>query len=119
MLKINRERVVRFAKQNKNKELYLYGAGVFGRFCLYLLSGVSILPKAYLVSGKYKDAMFSGLPVYSIHEIKDWSDIAVIITVHKECFQKEIVKNIKRRGVDNYLMFWDDKGNSQELGSVR
>lgn len=45
--------------------------------------------------------------------------LAVIITVHKKSFQKEIVKNIKRRGVDNYLMFWDDKGNSQELGSVR
>ena len=113
--KINRERVVRFAEQNIDKKLYLYGAGVFGRFCLYLLEERDILPYAYLVSGKHEDEIINGLPVYSIYKIKDWSDSAVVITVLKENIQKEMIKNLEAKRVDNYIVFWNQSFDEMRI----
>lgn len=103
--KMNRERAIHFAKQNNKKKLYLYGAGVFGRFCFSLLRAENILPYAYLVSSKNEDDLINGLPVY-LYDTEDLSESAVIITVSDKRMQKDIIKKLNTKRFNDYFVFW-------------
>jgi len=100
----NRERLFVFVK--KQKYLYLYGAGDMGRFCSYLLRAENILPVGYIISNKEKDYFFEGLPVYSLDEINDIDNIAVVITPYAPEIRREIIKNLENKAIYNYFEFW-------------
>ncbi|MCI8938515.1 MAG: hypothetical protein HFH12_00770 [Dorea sp.] len=103
--KKNRESMLRFVQNNR--DIYLYGAGEMGRFCFFLLSEQNVLPKGYLVSGTEIDTKVCGLPVYSIQDMDSLSGCAVIITVLEERIQKEIVENLREKGIYHYHIFWN------------
>ena len=53
--------------------------------------------------------------MYSIYKINDWSDSAVVITVLKENIQKEMIKNLEAKRVDNYIVFWNQSFDEMRI----
>lgn len=102
----SREMILHFARQREN--LYLYGAGEMGRFCLSLLREANIFPCGFLVSKADGGGMVCGLPVHSIQDIEHIQECAVIITVFEEKARKEMIRNLKDRGIHDYRVFWGD-----------
>lgn len=90
----------------KNRRLYLYGTGDMGKFCFFVLRKENLLPEAYVTSEKTSDDRVNGLPVYTINEIKDDTDAAIIISVFGERDRKEIVANLTEKGFYNFMEFW-------------
>lgn len=102
--KRNVQDVLIFAE--KSKRIYLYGTGDMGKFCFSVLRRENLLPEAYVTSKKGKDDMVNGLPVYMIDEIRNFADLAVIITVFSEKSRKEIAGILESKQFYNYMEFW-------------
>lgn len=102
--KRNVQNVLIFAE--KSKRIYLYGTGDMGKFCFSVLRRENLLPEAYVTSKKGKEDMVNGLPVYMIDEIRDFTDLAVIITVFSEKSRKEIAGILESKQFYNYMEFW-------------
>ncbi len=101
----NREKVMEFAKASKR--LYLYGAGQMGRFCLSALRQAGISPVGFMVSKGERGSILCGIPVISVDELEEVQDVAVIITVERPEAQEEMMSHLERRGIGNYIRFWD------------
>ena len=103
--KRNYVKLVEFGKRNKS--LYLYGAGRMGRFCFSLLRLEHVLPAGYIVSENKESAILDDIPVFLIDELERIQDIAVVITVDRLDIQEEIVAQLKKRRINNYIRFWN------------
>lgn len=92
------------------EDIYLYGAGRFGRFCLYALQQNLVKPKAFLVSEDVHEIIVDNLPVYSINELPDdeCKSITAIITVEKRKTQNIIKELLQKKGISDVLIFWKD-----------
>ena len=103
--KRNSVKMIEFAK--RNKEFFLYGMGDMGRFCYNLLSKENLLPSGFIVSTMSVESFFGKLPVYSIDELKENKNIAIIITVTHSKDKQEIIHTLMDRKFYNYMAFWD------------
>lgn len=101
----NKNRVLKFARENKN--VYLYGAGEVGKFTLSLLRKENLAPKAFIVSEENGVPLIDGLQVVLLSEINTDANPAVIVTVRNVEVQNEIIQNLKRAGINNYIIFGD------------
>lgn len=101
----NRGRIIEFAK--RNKEVYLYGAGTMGRFCLAVLRKENIQPAGFLVSGSNGDSMVECVPVTELHRLERLQERAVIITVYDLTAQSEIAEKLRRRGCRKFICMWE------------
>lgn len=99
-----KEGLLCFARQNQ--KVYLYGAGVMGRFCFYLLREANLCAEGYFVSRRGGDHLVCGLPVYCIQDEKDLSGSAVIVTALEERVREEMIQALEDRGCDTYFVFW-------------
>lgn len=100
----NAARIIEFAKNSKN--LFLYGAGKYGRFCFSLLRAENLYPQGYLVSGYSDHEMVQGLPVYSIDQMNDFHEVSVVITVFSKESRGEIVRKLEEKEIRHYIEFW-------------
>ncbi len=102
----NIPRLIRFME--KNREVYLYGAGNMGRFCLSLLRREGLEAKGFIVSSKPDSDKIDALPVMSIEDIDLSSsfDTGVIITVANPKMQVQMIKKLSEKNFSNYLEFW-------------
>ena len=91
-------------------DIYLYGAGRFGRFCLYALQKNLVKPKAFLVSEDAHELIIDNLPVYCINELSDddCKSITAIITVENRKTQDIIKELLLKKGICDVLIFWKD-----------
>lgn len=105
----NKDRMIRFAKENK--KLYLYGAGKMARFCAAVLRRENILPEAYLVSRKPKNSMIECIPVITADKLNSFQDIAVIITVYDANMQNEIADVLEGYHCRKYINMWEGTGH--------
>lgn len=101
----NRKKIADFAK--RNKEVYLYGAGKMGQFCLAMLRKENIEPEGFIVTELSKDFKVDCIPVRELKEHKCLQDIAVIVTVYDPAGQNEIAKLLEERGCWNYIRLWE------------
>lgn len=101
----NKGKMLDYVRENKN--LYLYGTGKMGQFCLNLLRSENLMPKGFIVSSAEDALTCKGLPVAAIGQMGDLKDIAVIITAYDEKIQKEMEKNLKKGECRNYIKMWE------------
>lgn len=89
----------------KNKEIYLYGAGKLGEDCIKLCEQFDIVPKGILVTNiENNPRRIKDIPIISVSEFEKKNNIGIIITVQKK-YQKDIVELLKRKGFEKYLIF--------------
>lgn len=108
----NKSRIIEFAK--RNKEVYLYGAGIMGRFCLAMLRKENIQPAGFLVSGNDGDSMMECIPVTESGKLDCLQSRAIIITVYGMDAQNEITETLKERGCRNYIRMWENEDGVNE-----
>ncbi len=88
------------------KNIYLYGAGDAGRFCLSWLRKNGIEPKAFIVSSGKNISDIDKIPVINISDYTDDENNGIIVTVVKETPRVQIENILKERKIDNYFIFW-------------
>lgn len=101
----NKRKMLEFVKQNE--DVWLYGIGKMGQFCLNLLWSENIVPKGFIESRENGVLQYGGVPVITVDKIRDLKDIAVIITAYDGKIQKEMEKNLKNRKCWNYIKMWE------------
>ncbi len=103
----NKSRIIEFAK--RNREVYLYGAGTMGRFCLAILRKENIQPAGFFVSGNDGASMVECVPVKELGKLDCLQNRAVIITVYGLAAQDEMAESLKERGCWNYIRMWENE----------
>ncbi|MEH2951336.1 rhamnan synthesis F family protein [Sporofaciens sp. JLR.KK001] len=101
----NKSSVIEFAK--RNQEVYLYGAGTMGQFCLSLLRKENIQPEGFVVSKGGGVSMVDCIPVIELERLEHLPGRAVVITVYALEVQDEIAKLLEERGCQNYIRMWE------------
>lgn len=85
-----------------NKQVYLYGAGMFGKELLWHMKNWGLQPTGFVVSnGKRNQDIIEGYPVFELRELKR-NDGIVIATHYKN--QEEMEEILKQEGFVNYIM---------------
>ena len=100
------ENMDRVLKASKGKKVYLYGAGLMGRFCLANLRRQGIEPVAFLVTDG-GDKFVDSLRVELIENWKNDIESLIIITPINENIKREIECNLNYNEINNYIKFWD------------
>lgn len=100
------ENMDRVLKASKGKKVYLYGAGLMGRFCLANLRRQGIEPVAFLVTDG-GDKFVDSLRVERIENWKNDVESLIVITPINEKVKKEIEYNLNFNEITNYIKFWD------------
>lgn len=96
--RINVERIF-----EKCEEIYLYGAGNYGRNFLRKLIMWGYKPKGFIVSeGKRIEKYVEGYSVYEINELENRDKIGVIITADP-AWENEMVNNLVSYGYLTYI----------------
>lgn len=103
--KRNSVKMLDFAR--RNERFFLYGMGDMGRFCYNLLARENLLPVGFIVSAISAESFWGKLPVYSIDELGESKNTAIIITVTHSRDQQEIIRALTDREFNNYMVFWD------------
>lgn len=86
----------------KNKKLFVYGAGFYGKMVLRRLRFWGYEPTGFLVSdGEKRQGEYCGYGVYEMQEVKDRKDIAVLIAVGYT-LQEIIADNLEKNGISDY-----------------
>lgn len=83
-------------------DVYLYGAGVYGRRSLRFLEAIGLNPKGFIVS--HKDVNCSeldGYPIKDLEEVEWHEGTGIIITV-SVTHVDEITETLEKRGFYNY-----------------
>lgn len=94
--------IVEIVKKYKN--IYIYGAGFFGKLCLKRMLFWGYYPIGYIVSDGMKiQNTYCGYPVYELREIDDLKHIGVIVAVNYE-LQSIIVKELQKKGIKHYYI---------------
>lgn len=101
----NKSSVIEFAE--RNREVYLYGAGIMGQFCLSLLRKENIQPEGFVVSKGDGVSMVDCIPVLELDRLEHLPGRAVVITVYALEVQDEIAKMLEERGCRNYIRMWE------------
>lgn len=90
----------------KYKQIYLYGAGKYGKICMNVLRTRNIIPTGFVVSQKGKSQTCGGVPIFELSEIDLSKDVGIIISVEQKN-TIECIKNIelKDEKFNNYIVF--------------
>lgn len=104
--KRNLPRLEEFVAQNE--DIYLYGAGDMGRFCLSLLRRMGRDAEAFIITDEPKETIIDGVPVFPIENVAGILSrkTGVVITVAHPIFQNQILVKLKDIGLKNIFVFW-------------
>ncbi len=82
---------------NKYKKIYIYGAGMLGKSCLFMINKEQKVPDAFIVSDiNQNQKEIQGIAVCSLEQIELNEYCGVIIGVGKK-YQNEVLEKIKER----------------------
>lgn len=88
---------------DRDKSVYLYGAGEYGRRFLSILHGWGYFPKGFLVSDGHRKVNFvEGYPVWELRELKD-SNAVIAITANYDK-HSEMERNLKQYHFNSYFI---------------
>lgn len=101
----NMQRLLEFVKGNTN--IFLYGAGDWGKFCLLILRQLNIEPNGFIVSGIKNQKFVDALPVYNLYELEqaNLQNSKIIVTVYDRQRQKQIEDLLVDLKIENYLIW--------------
>lgn len=106
--KINEFRDFRYVGMNefcyRNKEIYIYGAGIIGKAVLKRLREMNIKNIiGFIVSDGYrKSNKLEDYPIYELHEIEKNSDTGIIVAISGQ--QSQISTNLKNKGIEKIYL---------------
>lgn len=89
----------------KFDDVYLYGAGIYGRRSLRLLEDIGLKPKGFVVSHSHKDMNCLELdeyPVRDLEEIEIDGKVGIIVAVGIAHID-EIIQVLEEKGIRNYI----------------
>ena len=96
-----KKKIASFLK--KNKEIYIYGAGVFGKEMLIRIKRMGLLPTGFVVSNGRRDCLeVEVVPVYELQEIIDNDGVGIIVSLNYG-LQEQICKELQERGFHNFI----------------
>lgn len=78
--------------------VYIYGAGNFGKRCFCILSISEVAPTAFLITDKKSDSNFLfGIPIYTLDDILLDEKSGIVIAVKEEKNRREILEELQKR----------------------
>jgi len=87
----------------KNKDIYLYGAGVYGVELLHHMTRWGLNPTGFVVSnGKRTKTEVEGYPVKELSELNKDAKTGIVVAVHY-MHQAEMQKILQEEGFTNYV----------------
>lgn len=89
----------------KFNDVYLYGAGIYGRRSLRFLEDAGLKPKGFVVSHSHKDMNcleLDGYPVRDLEEIEVDGKVGIIVAVGIAHID-EIIQVLEKKGIQNYI----------------
>lgn len=102
---VNYERQKRTVEKafERNRHVYLYGAGKYGRRFLKMMQMWGYSPTGFLVSdGHKKEGYLEGYPVWELREFYD-PDACILITTNYDS-HVEMEKNLEKYGIEDYFI---------------
>lgn len=88
---------------SKNKEVYIYGAGVFGKEMLIRAKRMRLIPTGFVVSDGRRNCKYvNEVPVYELHEVIDRDGVGIIVSLNYG-LQEKICKDLQEKGFDNFI----------------
>lgn len=92
-------------ESSKNKRVYIYGAGKYGRECLCLLLNKGIDPKAFIVTSKNNcDEKYLGYDVISLDQYQPKEEDLIIIALGEKN-TKEVLDTLSSKCISNYVFY--------------
>ncbi len=119
LYQMDREYIDKFAKKitdffENYREVYIYGAGVFGREMLVRIKRMGLSPAGFVVSdGRRTNKFVDEMPVYELYEVIDRADMGIIVALNYE-LQELICAELRNRGFSHYI-----RGNILEEQKLR
>lgn len=87
----------------RNKNVYLYGAGVVAQRLEKCLTEYDLKPCGFVVSdGKRRQENCNGMKIFELQELKADMNMGIIIAVRNK-FKNAIIHNLVENGFTNYL----------------
>lgn len=87
----------------KNQEVYIYGAGVFGKEMLIRVRRMGLVSTGFVVSDGRRNCKYvNEVPVYELHEIIDREGVGIIVSLNYG-LQEQICKDLQERGFTNFI----------------
>ena len=88
---------------DKNKEVYIYGAGVFGKEMLIRVRRMGYEPAGFVVSdGRRNYKSVNEVPIYELHEVIDKKGVGIIVSLNYG-LQEQICEELQKRGFSNFI----------------
>lgn len=87
-------------------DIYIYGAGKYGKQCFEKLNSREYTVKGFVVTDKTNNPNeYMGCPVLDLEEYLNSDRSVMLILALKESFRLEVIKNLIEKGVSNYRIF--------------
>lgn len=87
------------------RRIFIYGAGAYGRGIATLLKKEGIHVDGFVVTQMtYNQEIIYKLPVRAFSELLTAEDNILVLVGAKEQFQADIVKMLRKSGMENYLL---------------
>lgn len=87
----------------KHCELYLYGAGTYGKMTAKIIQDQNFIVSGFIVSDGHKESQtVYGIPVYELSEIEDINKKGIIVAISYEN-REEIHQILESKGIFHYL----------------
>lgn len=103
---MEREEIAKFCNLYTN--IYVYGAGFFGRKSFLMLKSIDKMPKAFLVSdGKRTRRELYGIPILELSEVEVDDECGIILGVGYQ-YIDEVKKLLSEKKVNTLTIFTDN-----------
>lgn len=97
-----------FSFFEKYEEVYLYGAGKWGRGGLKFLRTIGLQPKAFIVTFNVSgSAKLEGIPIKELEQINLTEKTGIIITAGAD-HKNEIIEVLERKGFHDYMWMLEE-----------
>ena len=88
----------------KNPDIYIYGAGLYGHHCINYLKKNSINFKGFIVSDGKKDENNVKEEIYELSQICLKPNEGIIVAVGKEAYS-DVICELHKRGISNIIKY--------------
>lgn len=98
------KRIQNFCKKNSN--VYIYGAGIYGKLLLTILKNLGYCPQGFVVgNNRRKEGYIERIAVYELNEILSDKEYGIIIAVDFN-LQDEVENYLEKNKITNYIEGW-------------
>lgn len=107
LFRLNYIKKILIDSKNNDRKIYLYGAGVEGKYCLRYVRSLDIEPDGFLESYAVKNEFIEGVKVYRVTENIISRNDLIVITPFDKTAKNEIERIIVKFGINDFL-YWKE-----------